>query len=108
MTNPTLLTANPGSRSATRRLPAQTVREAYAVWSRRHADCAAALFDEHFVLSHVAPMLQDGTAVPSTPEALASLWSRQVSLSPAASARLEAAILPAAADFLVELRRAGA
>ena len=107
MTSATTLNANPRTGSANRRRPADLVREAYAVWSRRHADCASALFDEHFVLRHVAPLLRDRPELPPTAGVLVALWARQIRLSPATSARLEAALGPAAADFLDEVRRAG-
>lgn len=108
MTSPTFLKTNPGTSSSNRRRRAGLVREAYSVWSRRHADCVSALFDEHFVVRHVAPLLRDRAAAPPTPDELARLWSLQVRLGPTASARLKAALVPAAADFLDEVRRAAA
>jgi hypothetical protein len=89
----------------TKRYQRHTVRRAishaYRVYAHQPGGRAVP-FDEYFVLTYVAPLLQralvSGEKV--TPFQVAEAWARHVSILPSSRQQLIAATTPAAADFL--------
>lgn len=85
-----------------RRTLRRAVRHAYAKFARRYPNWVAALFDEHFVNTHLLPLLQDAAQRGDKVSAgqVADQWVRQISLLPAQRQKHRAAILPVATHFL--------
>jgi hypothetical protein len=85
-----------------RRALRRAVRHAYTAFARAHPNWVAALFDEHFVNTHLLPTLQmaaeRGDKV--TPMQVAELWARQVSMLPSLRQKHTARMIPAATRFL--------
>jgi hypothetical protein len=80
----------------------RVVSQAYGIFAQRHPQEVTALFDEHFVLNHVLPLLQRAasTGEEVTTFQVAEVWTRQVSLLPTARKQHFARMIPAATDFL--------
>ena len=80
----------------------RALRRAYVEFAQQHPQWVAALFDEHFVLTHLLPMFRDAaaTGAPVTAHAVATEWAAQISLLPSARQQHRARILPAATRFL--------
>ncbi len=80
----------------------RAIQRAYVRFAKQHPQWVAALFDEHFVLTHLLPMLQDAAAsgAPLTAQAVAYRWSCQFSMLPTARQQHMTRILPAATRFL--------
>ena len=78
------------------------VRKAYRAFARQHPQWVAALFDEHFVLTHVLPLLQQAaiTGDRMTPIQIADLWAKQISLLPTSRQQQMARIVPTTIHFL--------
>lgn len=78
------------------------LRKAWRAWARTHADWAAMLFDEHFVLKRVLPRFEEAAAAGEhvTPEAIAQLWAAQFSILPTERQGHIKHALPAATCFL--------
>jgi hypothetical protein len=75
---------------------------AYGEFACRHPEWAAALFDEHFVLTQALPMLVKAAAQHQqvTPGALAEAWAQQMGSAPALHQRRQAAATAMAAYYL--------
>jgi hypothetical protein len=78
------------------------VRKAYRTFARQHPQWVAALFDEHFVLTHVLPLLQQAASRGDTvtPDQIADLWARQISMLPSLRQQHTTRIVPATSHFL--------
>ncbi len=85
-----------------RRTLRRAVRQAYSTFARHYPNWVAALFDEHFVLTHLLPMLQRANDAGDkvTPAQVAELWARQVSMLPSLRQKHSARMVPAATHFL--------
>ncbi len=85
-----------------RRTLRRAVRQAYSEFARRYPNWVAALFDEHFVNTHLLPLLQSAaeTGDKVTARQVADRWVRQISLLPSLRQKHSAAILPVATHFL--------
>jgi hypothetical protein len=85
-----------------RRTLHRAVRQAYREFAAEYPHWVAVLFDEHFVNTHLMPLLHSaaerGDKV--SPRQVAELWVRQISLLPSQRQKHSAAILPAATRFL--------
>jgi hypothetical protein len=85
-----------------RRTLRRAVRQAYANFAIRYPQWVAALFDEHFVYTHLLPMLQGaaqrGDKV--TPVEVTETWARQISIMPSLRQQHMARMIPAATHFL--------
>jgi hypothetical protein len=80
----------------------RAVRQAYFTFARHYPNWVAALFDEHFVITHVLPTLQRAADAGNTvtPLQVAELWARQVSMLPSLRQKHCARMIPAATHFL--------
>ncbi len=85
-----------------RRAMRRAVRQAYVAFARQYPNWVAALFDEHFVITHLMPVLQRAAEADQqvTPAQVAELWVRQVSILPSIRQKHSARVLPAATHFL--------
>lgn len=88
-----------------RRVLRAAVRTAYATFAEWHPQWAQSLFDEHFVMTRLLPLLESAIheGVTVTPYQIALLWSQQVSQLPDRQLHHSAAILSAARQFLALL-----
>ena len=80
----------------------RAMRQAYKSFARNYPNWVAALFDEHFVIVHVLPLLHRAAATGEkvTPWQVAELWARQVSILPSLRQKHITRIIPAATHFL--------
>lgn len=80
----------------------RAIRRAYVEFARQYPQWVAALFDDHFVMTHLLPMLEAAAAsgIPVTAQAVAARWAAQISLLPSSRQQHSARILPAATRFL--------
>ena len=85
-----------------RRTLRRAVRHAYINFARTYPNWVATLFDEHFVLTHLLPMLQNAADAGNkvTPQQVAEAWARQVSMLPSLRQKHSARMTPAATHFL--------
>jgi hypothetical protein len=85
-----------------RRTLRRAVRQAYTIFARQYPNWVAALFDEHFVNTHLLPILQRAADAGDkvTPMQVAELWVRQVSILPTLRQKHIARVMPAATHFL--------
>ena len=85
-----------------RRTLRRAVHQAYVAFARTYPNWVATLFDEHFVNTHLLPLLQRAAEVGDkvTPIQAAELWARQVSMLPTLRQKHIARIMPAATHFL--------
>lgn len=90
------------TQSYQRRTLRRAVRQAYLTFARTYPNWVAALFDEHFVNTHLLPHLQRAAnrGEKVTPAQVAELWARQVSMLPTLRQKHMARIIPAATHFL--------
>jgi hypothetical protein len=85
-----------------RRTLRRATYNAYHTFARQYPQWVASLFDEHFVLTHVVPLLQDAAKAGDTVTAaqIAGMWARQVSALPTLRQQRIARMMPAATHFL--------
>jgi hypothetical protein len=85
-----------------RRTLRRAVRQAYLTFARTYPNWVAALFDAHFVDTHLLPLLQRAAeaGVKVTPLQVAEVWARQVSMLPSLRQKHTARMIPAATHFL--------
>lgn len=85
-----------------RRALRRAVRKAYANFARHYPQLVAALFDEHFVNTHLLPMLQSAveTGAKVTAAQVAAKWARQISVLPSLRQQHTVHVIPAATHFL--------
>ena len=85
-----------------RRTLRRAVRRAYLTFARTYPNWVATLFDEHFINTHLLPLLHNaahgGDKV--TARQVAELWARQVSMLPSLRQKHIARIVPVATHFL--------
>ncbi len=80
----------------------QATIQAYRTFARQHPQWVAELFDEHFVLTHLLPLLQKviSTGEKVTPVQVAELWARQIAVLPSLRQKHTVKMTPAATAFL--------
>lgn len=80
----------------------KAARRAWMRFAAENPEAVRSLFDEHFVLAHVVPMLQEAaqTGAMITPVLVAERWAGQISVLPAMRRRHVQQMLPTAARFL--------
>jgi hypothetical protein len=85
-----------------RRTLRRAVRQAYVTFAHHYPDWVAALFDAHFVNTHLMPLLLKaaGAGEKVTPAQVAELWARQVSMLPSLRQQHMTRMIPAATHFL--------
>ena len=85
-----------------RRTLRRAAYNAYRTFARQYPERVASLFDEHFVLTHVVPMLQDAADAGETVTAaqIAEMWAHQVSILPTLRQQHMARMMPVATHFL--------
>ena len=85
-----------------RRTLRRAVHQAYMTFARTYPNWVATLFDEHFITTHLLPMLHRAAEHGETVTAgqVAELWARQVSMLPTLRQKHIARIIPAATHFL--------
>jgi len=85
-----------------RRTLRRGVHEAYLTFARTYPNWVAALFDEHFINTHLLPQLHNATQGGDkvTARQVAELWARQVSMLPSLRQKHIARVVPVAAHFL--------
>ena len=81
---------------------------AYAVFAQRHPEWVAALFDEHFLVHRVAPLLHAAHARQAyfTPRTIAQAWAAQLGMREEQH-KLIARCIPVAGDFIRLLEQGG-
>lgn len=85
----------------------QAVAAAFAAFAPLHPTFVDSLFDEHFLMTRVVPLLRTpGAAIILTPEWLAGAWVAQFGRHVEDPERLVAEATPVAADFIGQLRLA--
>lgn len=85
-----------------RRSLRRAVHKAYLSFARQYPNWVATLFDEHFVNTHLLPLLQNAADAGEKVTAVqaAEVWAKQVSMLPSLRKRHISRILPAATHFL--------
>jgi hypothetical protein len=85
-----------------RRTLRRAVRAAYVTFARTYPNWVAALFDEHFIHTHMLPALHHAAERGETVTArqIADLWVRQVSILPTLRQKHSARVIPVATHFL--------
>lgn len=80
----------------------QATIQAYRTFARQYPQWVAALFDEHFVLTHLLPLLQkvSSTGEKVTPLQVTQLWARQITVLPSMRQKHMVKMMPAATAFL--------
>ncbi len=75
---------------------------AYRNFARQHPQWVAALFDEHFIFTHVLPLLQKAasTGEKVTPMQVAEIWAKQISVLPKMRQNHTARMTPIAGNYL--------
>ena len=88
-----------------RRIWHAAVQRAYASFAKRYPEWVATLFDEHFVQTHLLPLLVHASwkAVTVTPEQVARLWAQQISILPTRQQQYAVDVLPTATYFLARV-----
>lgn len=85
----------------------EAVAAAFAAFASGHPHYVESLFDEHFLQTRVAPLLQaPGGAAALTLAWLAGAWAAQFGGRSGDPERLVAEATPVAADFITQLLRA--
>lgn len=80
----------------------QAAIQAYRQWAQCYPEWVVGLFDEHFVMQHVVPLLQEvvPNQMASAPARVVEQWADQFHLAPAQRQLRTHALLPAVVDFL--------
>lgn len=80
----------------------RVLQQAYIPFARRYPQWAASLFDEHFLVHRVAPLLlvPDSGQVPLSAATIAGAWAAQLGTSGAPRQKQNVEATPVAAEFL--------
>jgi hypothetical protein len=74
----------------------------YKTFARRYPQWAASLFDEHFFIHHVTPLLERSIrdSTPLDPAEIAAAWTKQMGIKEEKMQELINEMIPVASEFL--------